>query len=159
MRKWLWYMTNSAPDRVLINDPKNCSEKSCMLPFPNDLKHFPVCPTFHLATSAKCGLQLNDPIDWFKLRLNQPIIKGAVVHRFNYDTHPFHDIVTQPVFIQFIQWNHLEVWFFVSLQVSGTGLHTSCLWVQFLLFTVWMIHDYDINNYAGYISLNWGQLV
>ena len=27
---------------------KNCSEKSCMLPFPNDLKHFRVCTTFHL---------------------------------------------------------------------------------------------------------------
>ena len=43
-------MTNSAPDCVLINDPKNCSEKSYMLPFLNDLKHFPVCLTFHLAT-------------------------------------------------------------------------------------------------------------
>ena len=44
-----------------------------MLPFPNDLKHFPVGPTFHLTTIVqKCGLQLNDPIDWFKLRLNQP---------------------------------------------------------------------------------------
>ena len=29
---------------------KNFSEKSCMLPFPNDLKHFPVGPTFHLTT-------------------------------------------------------------------------------------------------------------
>ena len=37
------------PVRVLINDPKNCSKKKCMLPFPNDLKHFQMCPTFDLA--------------------------------------------------------------------------------------------------------------
>ena len=44
-----------------------------MLPFPNDLKHFPVGPDLSSDhNSAKCGLQLNDPIDWFKLRLNQP---------------------------------------------------------------------------------------
>ena len=46
--------------------PKKCSGKRCMLPFPNDLKHFQICPTFDLAeigNRAKCGLQLNDPID------------------------------------------------------------------------------------------------
>ena len=37
------------PVRALINDPKNCSKKRCMLPFPNDLKHFEICPTFDLA--------------------------------------------------------------------------------------------------------------
>ena len=36
--------------QIQLLTQKNCSEKSCMLPFPNDLKHFPVCPTFHLTT-------------------------------------------------------------------------------------------------------------
>ena len=37
------------PVRVLINDPKKFFQKKCMLPFPNDLKHFQMCPTFDLA--------------------------------------------------------------------------------------------------------------
>ena len=37
------------PVRALINDPKKLFQKRCMLPFPNDLKHFQICPTFDLA--------------------------------------------------------------------------------------------------------------
>ena len=33
----------------LINDLKKSSEKSCMLPFLNDLRCFEICPTFDLA--------------------------------------------------------------------------------------------------------------
>ena len=36
---------------------------------------------------AKCGLVLNDPIDWFKLRLNQPKSKNAIMGP--YDKIPF----------------------------------------------------------------------
>ena len=34
------------PVRALINDPKKLFQKKSMLPFPNDLKHFQICPTF-----------------------------------------------------------------------------------------------------------------
>ena len=37
------------PVCALINDPKKLFQKKCMLPFPNDLKHFQICPTFDLA--------------------------------------------------------------------------------------------------------------
>ena len=37
------------PVHALINDPKKLFQKKCMLPFPNDLKHFQICPTFDLA--------------------------------------------------------------------------------------------------------------
>ena len=38
------------PVHVLINDPKkNVLEKVVCYPFPNDLKHFQICPTFDLA--------------------------------------------------------------------------------------------------------------
>ena len=37
------------PVHALINDLKKSSEKSCMLPFPNDLGHFEICPTYDLA--------------------------------------------------------------------------------------------------------------
>ena len=37
------------PVHALINDQKKSSGKSCMLPFPNDLKHFQICPIFDLA--------------------------------------------------------------------------------------------------------------
>ena len=37
------------PVCALINDLKKSFEKSCMLPFPNDLRHFEICPTFDLA--------------------------------------------------------------------------------------------------------------
>ena len=34
------------PVCALINDPKKLFQKRCMLPFPNYLKHFQICPTF-----------------------------------------------------------------------------------------------------------------
>ena len=67
-----------------------------MLPFPNDLKHFEICPTFDLAEiGQQCGLQLNDPIDCFKLRLNQPK-RVSLLHCRKYVKHGNNmDIVSQ----------------------------------------------------------------
>ena len=75
MRKWLWRMINSASDRVLIIDPKKLFRKKLYVTIPQWPETFP--SMYDLSSdrnSAKCGLQLNDPIDWFKLRLNQPKI-------------------------------------------------------------------------------------
>ena len=42
MQKWVWRMTNSAPDRVLINDPKKIgSEKSCTVTIAQWSETFP----------------------------------------------------------------------------------------------------------------------
>ena len=68
-------MTNSAPDRVLINDPKKLFRKKLYVTIPQWSETIP--SMFDLSSdhnSAKCGLALNDPIDWFKFRLNQPKI-------------------------------------------------------------------------------------
>ena len=73
MQKWLWRMTNSAPDRVLINDPKKLFRKKLYVTIPQWFETFlSMSDLSSVRNSAKCGLQLNDPIDWFKLRLNQP---------------------------------------------------------------------------------------
>ena len=73
MPKWLWHMKNSAPDRVLINDPKKLFWKKLYVTIPQWSETFPSMSDLSSdQNSAKCGLQLNDPIDWFKLRLNQP---------------------------------------------------------------------------------------
>ena len=64
------------PVRALINDPKKLFQKKLFVTIPQWPETFPSSTTFHLtAIGAKCGLQLNDPIDWFKLRLNQPKIR------------------------------------------------------------------------------------
>ena len=75
MQKWLWCMTNSAPDCVLINDPKKMFWIKLYVTIPQWSETFPKMSGLSSdCNSAKCGLQLNDPIDWFKLRfrLNQP---------------------------------------------------------------------------------------
>ena len=68
-------MTNSAPNCVLINDPKKLFQKKLYVTIPQWSETFPSMSDLSSGhNSAKCGLQLNDPIDWFKLRLNQPKI-------------------------------------------------------------------------------------
>ena len=64
------------PVRVLINDPKKCSKKKVYVTIPQWFETFPnVSDLWSGRNRAKCGLVLNDPIDWFKLRLNQPKMK------------------------------------------------------------------------------------
>ena len=61
------------PVLALINDPKKLFQKKVYVTIPQWFETFP--NVSHLRSGrnrAKCGLVLNDPIDWFKLRLNQP---------------------------------------------------------------------------------------
>ena len=61
------------PVHALINDPKKLFQKKVYVTIPQWFETFPNMS--HLRSGqnrAKCGLVLNDPIDWFKLRLNQP---------------------------------------------------------------------------------------
>ena len=69
------------PVRALINDPKKLFQKKVYVTIPQWFETFPNMS--HLRSGrnrAKCGIVLNDPIDWFKLRLNQPK-KHFVVHK------------------------------------------------------------------------------
>ena len=61
------------PVLALINDLKKKFRKKLYVTIPQWSEAFRNMS--HLRSGwnrAKCGLQLNDPIDWFKLRLNQP---------------------------------------------------------------------------------------
>ena len=61
------------PVRALINDPKKLFQKKVYVTIPQWFETFPNVSDFRSGRNrAKCGLALNDPIDWFKLRLNQP---------------------------------------------------------------------------------------
>ena len=61
------------PVCALINDPKNCSKKNSVVTIPQWFETFPNMSDLRSGWNrVKCGLVLNDPIDWFKLRLNQP---------------------------------------------------------------------------------------
>ena len=61
------------PVCALINDPKKMFQKKVYVTIPQWFETFPEMSDLSSdRNSAKCGLQLNDPIDWFKLRLNQP---------------------------------------------------------------------------------------
>ena len=61
------------PVRALINDPKKLFQKKVYVTIPQWFETFPnVSDLWSGRNRAKCGLVLNDPIDWFKLRLNQP---------------------------------------------------------------------------------------
>ena len=61
------------PVRALINDPKKLFQKKVYVTIPQWLETFPNMSDLRSGRNrAKCGLVLNDPIDWFKLRLNQP---------------------------------------------------------------------------------------
>ena len=63
---------------ALINDLKKKFRKKLYVTIPQWSEVFQNMS--HLRSGwnrAKCGLQLNDPIDWFKLCLNQPTIKVA----------------------------------------------------------------------------------
>ena len=63
------------PVRVLINDPKKLFQKKVYVTIPQWFETFPNVSDLRSGRNrAKCGLVLNDPIDWFKLRLNQPKI-------------------------------------------------------------------------------------
>ena len=62
------------PVRALINDPKKLFQKKVYVTIPQWFETFPNMSDLRSGRNrAKCGLVLNDPIDWFKLRLNQPI--------------------------------------------------------------------------------------
>ena len=61
------------PVRALINDPKKLFQKKVYVTIPQWFETFPNVSDLRSGRNrAKCGLALNDPIDWFKLRLNQP---------------------------------------------------------------------------------------
>ena len=61
------------PVRALINDPKKLFQKNVYVTIPQWFETFPNMSDLRSGRNrAKCGLVLNDPIDWFKLRLNQP---------------------------------------------------------------------------------------
>ena len=58
---------------ALINDPKKLFQKKVYVTIPQWFETFPnMSDLWSGLNRAKCGLALNDPIDWFKLRLNQP---------------------------------------------------------------------------------------
>ena len=61
------------PVHALINDPKKLFQKKVYVTIPQWFETFPnMSDLWSGRNRAKCGLLLNDPIDWFKLRLNQP---------------------------------------------------------------------------------------
>ena len=61
------------PVCALINDPKKLFQKKVYVTIPQWSETFPNMSDLRSGLNrAKCGLALNDPIDWFKLRLNQP---------------------------------------------------------------------------------------
>ena len=63
------------PVHALINDPKKLFQKKVYVTIPQWFETFPNMSDLRSGRNrAKCGLVLNDPIDWFKLRLNQPTI-------------------------------------------------------------------------------------
>ena len=63
------------PVCALINDPKKLFQKKVYVTIPQWFETFPNVSDIRSGRNrAKCGLVLNDPIDWFKLRLNQPKI-------------------------------------------------------------------------------------
>ena len=61
------------PVHALINDPKKMFLKKLYVTIPQWFQTFPnMSDLWPGRNRAKCGLQLNDPIDWLKLRLSQP---------------------------------------------------------------------------------------
>ena len=61
------------PVCTLINDPKKLFQKKVYVTIPQWFETFPNMSDLRSGLNrVKCGLALNDPIDWFKLRLNQP---------------------------------------------------------------------------------------
>ena len=61
------------PVHALINDPKEMFRKKLYVTIPQWFETFPNMSNLWPGRNrAKCGLQLNDPIDWLKLRLSQP---------------------------------------------------------------------------------------
>ena len=70
------------PVHALINNPKKLFQKKVYVTIPQWFETFPNMSDLRSGLNrAKCGLALNDPIDWFKLRLNQPKIEKA--HHFS----------------------------------------------------------------------------
>ena len=66
------------PVCALINDPKNLFQEKVYVTIPQWFETFPNMSDLRSGRNrAKCGLVLNDPIDWFKLRLNQPTKKSG----------------------------------------------------------------------------------
>ena len=64
------------PVHALINDPKQMFRKKLYVTIPQWFETFPnMSDLWPGRNGAKCGLQLNDPIDWLKLRLSQPKIE------------------------------------------------------------------------------------
>ena len=72
------------PVHALINDSKKLFQKKVYVTIPQWFETFPnVSDLWSGRNRAKCGLVLNDPIDWFKLRLNQPKIYISASERFH----------------------------------------------------------------------------
>ena len=74
-----WHTFAKLPVLALINDLKKKLRKKLYVTIPQWSEAFRNMS--HLRSGwnrAKCGLQLNDPIDCFKLRLNQPKMTGNV---------------------------------------------------------------------------------
>ena len=70
------------PVCALINDPKKLFQKKVYVTIPQWFETFPnVSNLWSGRNRAKCGLVLNDPIDWFKLRLNQPKKTDVVIEK------------------------------------------------------------------------------
>ena len=64
------------PVHALINDPQEMFWKKLYVTIPQWFETFPNMSNLWPGRNrAKCGLQLNDPIDWLKLRLSQPKIR------------------------------------------------------------------------------------
>ena len=70
------------PVCALINDLQKIVPKKVYVTIPQWFETFPNMSDLRSGRNrAKCGLLLNDPIDWFKLRLNQP--KSRTFHTFD----------------------------------------------------------------------------
>ena len=70
------------PVCALINDPKKLFQKKVYVTIPQWFETFPNMSDLRSGRNrAKCGLVLNDPIDWFKLRLNQPKNRSGRKHQ------------------------------------------------------------------------------
>ena len=71
------------PVHALINDPKKMFRKKLYVTIPQWFETFPnMSDLWPGRNRAKCGLQLNDPIDWLKLRLSQPTKNCPCIYDF-----------------------------------------------------------------------------
>ena len=88
------------PVCALINDPKKLFQKKVYVTIPQWFETFPNVSDLRSGRNrAKCGLVLNDPIDWFKLRLNQPkmydVCQLAIFLANTGVNRPFHGVLNE----------------------------------------------------------------